>query len=974
MVKPEIIDTIIVASRHLEDLGLLTDQDRERVARVIRGSLKSRLNPVFDDRAVTVSGLCVLSGESGRVLMLQRGLDETDPAGGMWEFPGGHIETNETPLTAAKREWSEETGCVVPQGRVVGQWSSGKYMGFVYRIMSENDIPIFGDREWMINPDDPDHDKVEALAWWEPSQLDSTPIRQELRTDIDKVLYAISGSLKGGAGSGNFGHEGRPGERGGSADDGVDNTISGTADKVRQTLFDRHDQESMVTLSHRSGNQQMSVRQARGVLSKLPNDDYVEVSILPEKSHPDSSKFQGLPVYKATISHSGLESTDQIATSIVEKGLKLGPSWQGRPPSVYFTTSKEESIKYALVYFPDVVTSAGYGITEFRIPPGTKVFNDVIDQSSINGGQSSFRIETPVAPEYITHVWVYKAPTGEKPLDLEHQYKAMPQVGFAVFIIQRESTKKSIDSLKGGSGSGNFGHEGRPGERGGSADDGSSEAPIDIDSIRENQIIQGDQIPTQSIFKNPISSIPRTTFYIEPQELEVNVNDLIPTQRHMNENALEAYKLGVGSFQDHPITVIRKGSKYLIQDGHHRVAAAILAGTSTIPATLEGYIPEFEIKSIDVDSELKKWKKFAINGLKGNHIKSRPFETDLDESLKSIIVDGLALCEVADDIRSLFDSLKGGSGSGNFGHEGRPGERGGSVDRDMPGEGSSISKVVSMGTKSSSSDHESYLEKIQKYNLHWDPEKMWDGEKSGGWDYDATIYNDPDRDILFNIVIRQRSLGETSKQWAEYEATAKSELDKSTVFVQVQDDDLEKILKKDEIRNTFQTRSSNAPWKENAGTLKAYQKARETGEMSSLGIPMGTPSDQRPVYGYWSKTDAGRDDSGVNQFGNISIKLNKDVSSRSTWTDADSLDYADRIRSSSPSRPSVFSMVLFTNGGNISGSLSEGVDAPYGYWEAQIYGGVHTSDIDTVYFSSPPSDTMSNLLKSRGVKWSLRSQ
>lgn len=48
------------------------------------------------------AGLAVHAADTGRILMLQRAQDDTDPAAGMWEFPGGRLEAGETPLRAAR--------------------------------------------------------------------------------------------------------------------------------------------------------------------------------------------------------------------------------------------------------------------------------------------------------------------------------------------------------------------------------------------------------------------------------------------------------------------------------------------------------------------------------------------------------------------------------------------------------------------------------------------------------------------------------------------------------------------------------------------------------------------------------------------------------------------------------------------------------------------------------------------------------
>ncbi|MGA5820822.1 phage portal protein [Kitasatospora sp. NPDC094028] len=142
---------------------------------------------------VAVAGLAVQAADTGRVLMIQRALDPEDPAGGTFEFPGGHLEGNETPLQGAWREWSEETGCIPPPGVQTGSWTSpnGIYAGIVWTVDSESCVPVRSDRE-ISNPDDPDGDQAEAIAWWEPATLAGNPaVRPELLATLPDVLAAL---------------------------------------------------------------------------------------------------------------------------------------------------------------------------------------------------------------------------------------------------------------------------------------------------------------------------------------------------------------------------------------------------------------------------------------------------------------------------------------------------------------------------------------------------------------------------------------------------------------------------------------------------------------------------------------------------------------------------------------------------------------------------------------------------------------
>jgi 8-oxo-dGTP pyrophosphatase MutT (NUDIX family) len=141
------------------------------------------------------AGVCVHAKDTDRLLMLQRAYDETDPASGFWEFPGGCLEEGETPEAAALREWSEETGMNFPDSAVkIGEWLTynGVYAGFVYQIEHESDLPVFDGRYEVNNPDDPDGDQVEALAWWDSWHAAENPaIRPELMAEWHRVVDQI---------------------------------------------------------------------------------------------------------------------------------------------------------------------------------------------------------------------------------------------------------------------------------------------------------------------------------------------------------------------------------------------------------------------------------------------------------------------------------------------------------------------------------------------------------------------------------------------------------------------------------------------------------------------------------------------------------------------------------------------------------------------------------------------------------------
>ena len=126
--------------------------------------------------------------------MLQRAFDDDDPAGGKWEFPGGRIDGSETAFDAARREFEEETGCKLPDGDLTGIWqsSNGLYRGFVLTVPNEDVVDILGPRDAVENPDNPDGDIVESLAWWNPQNLKDNPaVRPELLEDVKRDRRAL---------------------------------------------------------------------------------------------------------------------------------------------------------------------------------------------------------------------------------------------------------------------------------------------------------------------------------------------------------------------------------------------------------------------------------------------------------------------------------------------------------------------------------------------------------------------------------------------------------------------------------------------------------------------------------------------------------------------------------------------------------------------------------------------------------------
>lgn len=143
----------------------------------------TELDGILEDATPIAAGLVVIAEDTGRILMLQRALDDEDPASGCWEFPGGCLEPDEQPLAAAWREWAEEVGQIVPPGRPAGMFASpnGVYHAYIWVIESEALVACNADERPVTNPDDPDGDAVETVAWM---PLEHLPEFAGLRAEV----------------------------------------------------------------------------------------------------------------------------------------------------------------------------------------------------------------------------------------------------------------------------------------------------------------------------------------------------------------------------------------------------------------------------------------------------------------------------------------------------------------------------------------------------------------------------------------------------------------------------------------------------------------------------------------------------------------------------------------------------------------------------------------------------------------------
>ncbi len=174
-----------------------------------------------------------------------------------------------------------------------------------------------------------------------------------------------------------------------------------------------------------------------------------------------------------------------LKEKILNEGIPAR-SFNGRPDSVYMTTDEKEAHMYgvdkALAINKEEGTW-GYLIVKIALPKDQKIISDERDTIEY-GRQSAIRVENKIPKEWIVDVSIYKGEaslldkTNEEIANIMMKKSIGGTFAYIAFVVVSEK-QKSLDLsaiFKGGPGSGNYGHEGRPGQVGGSGEGGGRES------------------------------------------------------------------------------------------------------------------------------------------------------------------------------------------------------------------------------------------------------------------------------------------------------------------------------------------------------------------------------------------------------------------------------------------------------------------------------------------------------------------
>jgi 8-oxo-dGTP diphosphatase len=115
---------------------------------------------------LVIVAACALIDVDNRVLIAQR--PEGKPLAGLWEFPGGKVEPDETPEDALIRELNEELSITVPKSCLAPlTFASHDYENF-HLLM-----PLYVCRRWHGVPV---AREAQALKWVRPRRLRDFPM------------------------------------------------------------------------------------------------------------------------------------------------------------------------------------------------------------------------------------------------------------------------------------------------------------------------------------------------------------------------------------------------------------------------------------------------------------------------------------------------------------------------------------------------------------------------------------------------------------------------------------------------------------------------------------------------------------------------------------------------------------------------------------------------------------------------------
>lgn len=456
------------------------------------------------------AGVGVLVVKDGKILS---GTRTTSFGYGLICGPGGHIKAGETPTQAAFRETEEEFGispkALLPLGRGPAEPDTG-IQPHIFLCTDYEGEPNCVDREMA----DPTFRTMEELEQLRPSLF------QPFADDVALMKAIANGEAEpdgfapfvedGGPGSGNHGHEGIPGQVGGSAPSGKQlNDSIRNASKNGYMEVDKQVRSTLKDVPVGTKFTQKGVKYTKTAENEFTADNGRKATVNAIANGIDISSEASIPKFEdvksSDIAAQKLENGELSAKKAAElvppasseqiKQWISDPQFQrsvkaGTDPKV--TAEFESFIAKQKDFNGEAYRGVGFENTAFV---DSLKAGDPIDMNGI----SSWSKFQDVASDYSLG-W------DEKPVGVVFRVRnpkgsaELPESGEGEVLLSGKSklrVKKvskvsddgdyivDVENYDGGPGSGNFGHEGVPGHVGGSAPSG--DAKMSKDSFQKGK-------------------------------------------------------------------------------------------------------------------------------------------------------------------------------------------------------------------------------------------------------------------------------------------------------------------------------------------------------------------------------------------------------------------------------------------------------------------------------------------------------
>lgn len=402
----------------------------------------------------------VLVVSQGKVLS---GTRKTEFGHGLICGPGGHIKEGESPKQAAFREAEEEFGIspkeLIPLGRGPMEPDTG-IQPYIFLCTEYEGEPNCVDGE-MADPQFRTLEEIELLtpSLFQPFADDVKLLKAALRGECDPF------EEDGGPGSGNFGHEGRKGEIGGSEErEGNTSPYNGeTSHGLEKGVYSAKKSEWS-----KNAGRELSDREVQEMVDAT--SDYT-------RNYKDvvaaSAGYSGVYATRGSLMDSEEKAAAEKNAAAIEKAISLSDKYAGTTKRA-MTTDKDAFDKFiaessggstfGLGHLSSWSTGDDALKRVFRSRDGDdpNSYNIVLECKSKSGVSIKDMADVDMDEVLYSKKARFKVVNTDPDYSVG-KYKAVK------LTLEEVDSRGDSSNLDGGPSSGNFGHEGVPGQVGGSS-------------------------------------------------------------------------------------------------------------------------------------------------------------------------------------------------------------------------------------------------------------------------------------------------------------------------------------------------------------------------------------------------------------------------------------------------------------------------------------------------------------------------